>query len=202
MAWAIEHALQSGVFERVFVSTDSERYAEIARNNGAWVPFLRDFGADDFTSVQQILVHELDRVEQVLGNKVDSFGVLQATCPMLEPSTIRSVYDEFAHGEFKTMASCFPFSHANPWWAFSLNGREAEFVMSEPGRSRSQDRPTLYCPSGAIGFADAALYRDDPSFYGPGHGFYPISWREGLDIDEPDDLEMCGLLMAQRLAGT
>lgn len=199
MAWAIENAVQSGVFERVFVSTDSERYAEIARRYGAWVPFLREHGADDHTSVMQMLTGELGRVERALARPLGVFAVMQATCPLLRAPTIAAIASSFANQTCKTMASCFPFTYANPWWAFKLEGHEAAFVLSEPGKSRSQDRPPLYCPSGAIGFARAETFREEPTFYGPGHAFHPISWREGIDIDTPEDLEMCEILMQRSL---
>ena len=66
MAWIIDAARTSGVFERVYVSTDSEKYADIARACGAWVPFLRDGLMDDHSPLAQVACHELLRVEREL----------------------------------------------------------------------------------------------------------------------------------------
>lgn len=191
LAWSVGHALESGVFDRVYVSTDSERYAEIAREHGAWVPFLRDAGADDFSSVAQVVLRELDRIEAHEGVRYDNVAVIQPTCPLCSSATIRDAYEEFLRRGTDMMIPCFPFSYGNPWWAFEMTqeGR-GRFLFDTPDKSRSQDRPQLYCPTGAIVFAKTAAFRANPSPYGEGRSFYPISWEQGFDIDEPQDLVM------------
>ena len=195
LAWSVGHALESGVFDRVYVSTDSERYAEIARAHGAWVPFLRDAGADDFATVAQVVVRETERIEEFTGTKYDNVAVIQPTCPLCDGGTIRGAYEEFLRRGEEMMTACFPFSYGNPWWAMKLSedGR-GTFAFEAPDKSRSQDRPQLYCPTGAIAFVRVEAFRRNPSPYAPGRGFYPIPWRKGFDIDEPEDLEMGELL--------
>lgn len=195
LAWTVCHALESGVFDRVYVSTDSERYAEIARQWGAWVPFLRDAGADDFSGVAQVVARETERIEALEGVAYDNVAVLQPTCPLCDAAAIRRVYDEFVRRDEDMLTACYPYSYGNPWWAMELSedGR-GRFRFDSPDQSRSQDRPQLYCPTGAVAFAKVAAFRRDPSPYSPGRGFCPISWQQGFDIDEPDDLKMGELL--------
>ncbi|MBR7128467.1 MAG: NTP transferase domain-containing protein, partial [Lentisphaeria bacterium] len=54
MAWTIESAVKSGMFDRIIVSTDSETYAAIGRQYGAEVPFLRDKYADNASSIASV----------------------------------------------------------------------------------------------------------------------------------------------------
>lgn len=198
MAWMISAVVKSGLFDYVYVSTDSERYAEIARKYGAWVPFLRDAKEDDYSGVSDVVLYELNRIEKFLGAHVDVVALFQATCPLCKPETICRAYDEFVRSGATTLLSCFPYEHMNPWWAFRLKEGEADFLLSAPMESRSQDREKLFCPTGAIGFAHAESFRKEPSFYGTGHHFFPIPWAEGLDIDELEDLTLCESLLLMK----
>ena len=201
MAWCLEQALKSGLFDRVYVSTDSERYAEIARSYGAWVPFLRDACADDLSGIAQVVVHELSRIEALTDEHFDVVASIQPTCPLIRAKTMHVVYNAFVSQEAETMVSCFPFAYGNPWWSMSLrDDATADFVLSSPSRSRSQDKPQLYCPTGAVSFARTSSFREDPTYYGSGsgHKFCPIPWEEGFDIDVPEDLLMGEFLLARR----
>lgn len=198
MSWIIRSACESGVFDEVFVSTDSEAYAAVARSAGASVPFLRDAAADDFSTVSQVVLHELDRLEAMTGRTWENVSVLQATCPLCRSETIRAAYEEFASSGAEALLSCFRFGAMNPWWAFSLEDGRANFILSSPEESRSQDRPPLYCPSGTFAFAKSDAFRRTGSFYGEGARFFPVEWKEGLDIDEPEDLKTAELLFRAR----
>ena len=57
---AIRFALASGIFEQVLLSTDSEEYAVIGREHGAWVPFLRSTDAADDTAMEEQILADLD----------------------------------------------------------------------------------------------------------------------------------------------
>ena len=86
LAYAIETALQSGVFGRVVVSTDSESIAEIARWYGAEVPFLRPSEYATATSPDiEWLAYTLDRLPE----KYDLFAIVRATNPFRGPDAIR-----------------------------------------------------------------------------------------------------------------
>ena len=62
MAYTIEAALESGMFEEVYVSTDSQKYAQIAIEHGASVPFLRtEENATDSASSWDTVAEEIGR---------------------------------------------------------------------------------------------------------------------------------------------
>jgi len=95
IAYSIAAALQSGVFKAVIVSTDSDRYAVIARHYGAQVPFLRpaEIAADtspDIEWVEFTLGELLKRKEEY-----ECFSILRPTSPFRLPETIRRAWDEF-----------------------------------------------------------------------------------------------------------
>jgi galactonate dehydratase len=86
LAYAIETALQSEVFERVVVSTDSEEIAEIARWYGADVPFLRP---TEYATATSPDIEWLAFTVERLGADYDLFAVVRATNPFRGPDAIR-----------------------------------------------------------------------------------------------------------------
>ena len=199
MEWVIDAARDSGVFERVYVSTDSDRYADIARSCGAWVPFLRDGLMDDRSPLAEVACHELLRVERETGMRFDSVAILQPTCPLLRPEDVRTVYEGFVSAKADSAMSCFPFDHCNPWWAFRLSDSgTADYVFDSPWDSRSQDRGTLYCPTGALGIAHSEMFKTDPVGVMRRCVFMPIPWESGFDIDSESDFVTAEALFAMR----
>ena len=184
MAWTIEAALNSGGFEKVMVSTDSEKYAEIAKEYGAWVPFLRDSAYDDFATVGDVISHTLKQLEEKLDMKFDNVASLQVTCPLINSNIIENTYNEFQKNNSTTTSTCFEFNFMNPWWAFKMNDGKADFVLSSPAQSRSQDNPPLYCPTGAVCFS-----KINPTIE-PVVKYFPIDWKYAVDIDNYEDIEM------------
>jgi len=190
MAYTIEAAISSGLFECVFVSTDSEKYAEIAIKYGAEVPFLRTECSDDITPLNKVYLHTLTAIEEKLHKKYDCFCALQVSCPLRTAKEILGTYNFFIESKASTVLTCAKFNFMNPWWAFKMENKEAHFVLSEPMKSRSQDNEELFYPTGAVGFAKIESYKQEPSFYGKGHKFFPIDWKSAIDIDNYEDLEL------------
>ena len=99
MAYTIAAAQQSGIFSAIVVSTDSERYAEIARSYGAEAPFLRP------VEIAGDVSPDIDWLEQALnqlraqGREFDCFSILRPTSPFRLPETIRRAWDEFLSQE-------------------------------------------------------------------------------------------------------
>ncbi len=95
IAYSIAAALQSGIFDAVIVSTDSERYADIARHYGAEIPFLRPAKiAGDTAPDIEWVEHMLSELRRD-GRDYDCFSILRPTSPFRLPETIRRAWDEF-----------------------------------------------------------------------------------------------------------
>ena len=93
LAYSIEAALQSGLFEEVMVSTDDEEIAAIARQYGAAVPFLRsEATSNDFATTADVLTEVLDRYE-ALGPRFDTLACLYPTAPFVTAEKLRNALD-------------------------------------------------------------------------------------------------------------
>ena len=92
LQYSVEAALASGCFDKVMVSTDSEKYAEIAREAGAEVPFLRSaYTSTDKASSWDMVEEVLDGYKK-LGYTFDTFCLLQPTSPMRTAEDIAKAY--------------------------------------------------------------------------------------------------------------
>lgn len=194
IAWTIEAALKSNLFERVVVSTDSEEIAKVSKHWGADVPFFRDQHADEFSPVSEATLSTILQLEE-LGDTFDTVVQLFAVCPLRNEEDIKKAYKHFIERKDPFLISCYKYTWMNPWWAVTLDDKGKPKWIFEDTKIRSQDLPKLYSPTGAIWIADIEQLKIEKSFYGKGHIFWQMNWKRAVDIDDYDDLEMAKLLM-------
>lgn len=200
IVWTIEAALDSGKFDRVLVSTDSEEIAGVAKAHGASAPFLREAHADDLAPVSAATLAALGQVESQLGERYDCVTQLMANCPLRTADDIVDALNNFEQKRAPSQISCFKYGWMNPWWAVKLdgNGTPEKLFPEGYGTVRSQDLPELYCPTGAIWIAQADALKKHGSFYLPDHRYHPLSWQSALDIDDADDLQLAETVFSMR----
>jgi N-acylneuraminate cytidylyltransferase len=190
IAWTIEAAKASGLFDRVIVTTEDDEIASVAEGYGADVPFRREKHFDDYSPVSAATVHALDQIRIVLGEEYDVVCQLMANCPLRGAEDILSAHAAFDGASADFQISCTRFGWLNPWWALKLDGAGAGTrLFPEQALLRSQDQQPLYCPTGAIWMARAAQLASAGTFYGPGHRFEPMPTLSAIDIDDEHDLE-------------
>ena len=122
-----------------------------------------------------------------------------ANTPLVESKNIIEHYKNFIKSNSSFQISCFSFGWMNPWWAFKLDkDNNAEWLHDKTNTQRSQDLPTLYCPTGAIWIAKVKELIHSKSFYGPGVKFKKIDWKSAVDIDDHEDLAFAKALFYYR----
>jgi N-acylneuraminate cytidylyltransferase len=200
VAYTIEAALMSGVFQSVIVSTDSEEIAEVSRAYGAEVPFVRDSSlADDYTPVSAVTLDVLNRLVPQSGI-YDNVCQLMANCPLRTASAIRDSYAQFLETAALSQISVTEYGWFNPWWAMTRDDQNALTpLFKEQMETRSQDLPTLYCPTGAVWWAKPDVLRQYGTFYAPNYRGWAIPWQQAVDIDTEEDWKMAEVLMTGRL---
>lgn len=190
MAWTIEAALKSNLFDRIIVSTDSSEFADVAKSYGCDVPFLRDTNADDVTPVSMATIRAIEQAENHYGEKYDIAVQLMANAPIRDSTDVVNHFNHFMSQNCDFQISSFKFGWMNPWWAFKLNNNHThEWIHPQATSSRSQDLPNLYCPTGAIWIAKTNSLFEAQTFYGPGFSFHEIDWKSAVDIDDYEDLD-------------
>jgi N-acylneuraminate cytidylyltransferase len=189
MAWTIQAALETSLFETVLVSTESEQIADIALKYGAKVPFIRNANFDDFSSSSEATITALKQLQDFNSKNYKTVVQLMANCPLRTASNIKEqlhYYESFENR--KSIISGFKYGMFNPWWAhrFDNHGNYSK-IYENNEITRSQDLPELICPSGATWISEVSSLYKAKTFYGRGYGFYKMKWSEAVDIDEYDD---------------
>jgi len=191
MAWTIQAAQKSGIFDKIIVSTDSEEIAEIAVKFGADIPFMRNQHCDDIAPISHVITHAIEQLKSLYSEEYKTVVQLMPNCPLRNNIDIQNAYTNFIQTNAKFQISCFGFGWMNPWWAFKLTSEQkSEPMFPESLKARSQDLEKLYCPTGAIWIADTKELLKIKSFYTPETIFYPLDWKSAVDIDNYEDLEM------------
>lgn len=190
IAWTIEAAIRSELFDRVVVSTDDLKIADISKSFDAEVPFLRNDYCDDFAPVSNATLAAVLQAAHHWNENYDIVVQLMANCPVRTAQDIINAIGAFEHKNRDFQISCFKMGWMNPWWAAKLDqNMEPKNIFPAEMKNRSQDLPELYCPTGAIWIAKFDNLVIEKSFYGTNHCYEPMNWTNAIDIDDYDDLK-------------
>ena len=197
IAYSIEAALDSGLFDEVMVSTDSEEIAEVARKYGANVPFMRSAKtSDDYATTRDVL-EEVLKEYQKRGMEFDQMACLYPTAPFI---TAKKLQDAIARLEDDNVES------VQPVVAFSFPPLRSHVVHDgllvmkwpEYEKARSQDLEILYHDCGQFYVSKVSAFwtnerlRIAPIF---------VSELEVQDIDNETDWKLAEIkfqLMEER----
>lgn len=198
IAYSIEAALQSGLFEEVMVSTDDEEIAQIAVNSGAKVPFMRSSeSAGDYASTDDVLMEVLKAYKEQ-GREFESFCCLYPTAPFVTAQKLKKAMGllEKADSVMPVVAFSFP-----PQRCMVINeAGELRMKWPEHARTRSQDLEPYYHDCGQF-----YCCRTEP-FLQYGTTDLPrmipmiMSELEVQDIDNEDDWAIAELKYRQMMA--
>lgn len=194
MAYSIEAAFDSGMFDEVMVSTDSDRYAEIAIQYGASVPFLRsEENASDSASSWSMVEEVLSKYKEA-GKVFDTFCLLQPTSPLRTYEDIKKAYSLFEKRASFAVVSVCEAEHSPLWCGHLPETNEfIDFVDQKKLRQR-QAGETFYRLNGAIYIVDCEKFKSDKNLYKSGSFAYVMSQEHSVDIDTEIDFELAALI--------
>lgn len=188
LAYPIEAALQSGVVDKVVVSTDDHEIAEIARQYGAQVPFIRQPSlADDYTGTSAVIRDAIRQLQQ-LGWDLKYCACLYATTPLLNATVIRECYQQLlannADYVFTSARFSFPIQRA---LLLTESGGVMPFDAASIGK-RSQDLAPAYHDAGQLYWASAETWLDtNKQVFGANSRMQVLPDHLVQDIDTLDD---------------
>jgi CMP-N,N'-diacetyllegionaminic acid synthase len=196
IAYTVECALASGVFDRLILSTDDEEAARIARELGCEVPFIRpaELSADD-TPHLPVMQHAVAWMRDKQGYEADWVMILMPTSPLRQPSHIvESVALALRSGADSVVSVDEIPAHFNPMRAVTIDqdGWARLLVGDRPVKRRPvrrQDVPKAWVFNGAIYLFRGSLLtlHDEPSLYGDRVAAYVMPAPYGSNIDDPED---------------
>lgn len=195
LAYSIEAALQSGIFDCVHVSTDSDSYAEIARKYGADIPFLRSNEMSSDSAGSWDVVLEVIQKYKGLGQTYDMVTLLQPTSPLRGTADILSAYKEYKEKKAQAIVSVCEMEHS-PLWSNVLPGDLSMkgFLKHQANRQR-QRLDKYYRINGAIYMVRVPFLEERINIYRQGCYAYVMDSRKSIDIDTQLDFDIAEYLL-------
>lgn len=195
MAYSIEAAIKSKLFEKVMVSTDSTEYAKIALQCGAEVPFLRSAETSGDSAGSWEAVREVLDGYRNIGHMFDTFCLLQPTSPLRTSADIVSAYNLLSIKDADAVTSVCECEYPMEFM-MTLDGSMSlkEFRRNEIDLPR-QMLPTYYRLNGAI-FVRRIQYKSDKIVIKSDEEYaYVMGTEKSIDIDTLEDFEYAEYLL-------
>lgn len=196
IAYTIEAAVKSHCFERIIVSTDSEKYGEISERFGAEVIYRGENLSNDTATTYMVIEDILKRVDC----KFDYFVLLQPTSPMRTEQHIIKAIESFESDtdKFDFLVSVKESEHAGILVKPIDDDMSLKFFDTDFSSYRRQGHKE-YSPNGAIFIAKPREYIAQKHFFGKRSLAYIMERADSVDIDDRIDYELAKIVMQERL---
>lgn len=187
IAWSIEAALASGCFDLVIVTTDDEEIAEVAKQWGAEVPFMRPQNlADDHTGTLPVIRQAIEAM-QSQGVVIDQVCCIYATAPFVTSRDLRlggeTLHQSGASYAFSITSYPFPIQRAI---RMDCNGRVSMF-QPEHFETRSQDLEEAYHDAGQFYWGKVSAWLAEAPFFSSDAIGVLLARHRVQDIDTVED---------------
>ena len=195
IAYSIETAIESGLFQEVMVSTDDKEIAAIAHEYGAKVPFMRSAANSDDHATTMDVIEEVVAEYKKRRLRYDFICCVYPTAPLMKVEHLEGGYQKLRSASVNAVFSAVAFSY--PIWrgVVKKENDKVEMLFPEHVDSRSQDLPVVYHDAGqwywlrssTVGqslFDNAALYE--------------LNEEEVQDIDTLSDWQLAELKFKMR----
>jgi len=208
VGWIIEKAKKSKYLNRVVVSTDSEKYAEIARSFGAETPFIRpkEFAADTSTDLDWVK-HAVEWLDKNENYKPDIVVRLIATVPLQTVGDIDAVTEELLKDQDAQSAVVIAEANQPPMKALKLvdDGRGGKYLVGYFTGKGVDVTPTLrqgyakaYFRANIVAFRPEVIYKTN-SLTGDRVRYHIIPQERAIDIDNPIDFFIAEQLLDKKI---
>lgn len=187
IAYSIETALKSELFDEVMVSTEDEEIAEIAQKYGAAVPFLRsNENADDFSGTAAVLIEVINEYQKQ-GKKFDICCGIYPTAPFITIEKLKEAFQLLITNRFDVV---FPVTEfPSPIQRALKKDNEHKITMFEPQnlKKRSQDLEKAYFDTGQFYMCTINSLLENQQLWTNNTGVIVLPSSQTQDIDNPED---------------
>jgi pseudaminic acid cytidylyltransferase len=186
IAHTIEAALQSGLFEKVVVSTDDPEINEISKKYDAHVLMRDPSLATDQASVRAVALDFLEREKEV-----ELLCVLYATAPMRSAADIRATHALIERGVCHHALAVCEYSHS-PHQALKVMSDKGDIspMWPELVALRSDAVPKMVVDNGSTYFVVVEDFKKDSNFYAPAMRGHVMPRWKSVDMDTADDFDL------------
>ncbi|UWZ97347.1 acylneuraminate cytidylyltransferase family protein [Vibrio splendidus] len=197
IGWPIKAALNSKYVDRVVVTTDDKNIAEVAKNEGAEVPFLRParFATDESPSSEAIL-HAIDFCETK--EKYEYVVLLEPTSPLTESQDVDAALEMLSASGSSAIVGIADVADSHPEFCVQKLGNGKITKYGEAGFSmpkRRQDLDTVYAFDGTLYISEIGTYKKHQTFYHENTiGYISKPWKK-YEVDSLIDFFVIEAMM-------
>ncbi len=192
IAWTIEAALKSEYISDVIISTDSMEIAEISKQFGGSIPFMRpDYLATDNALAIDAYLYTIEN----MGQSIEDFIILQPTSPLRNEKHIDEAIKLFYSKNADSVLSFYENPHPYNWNRTINDGGVLEPIDGSVVIQNRQDFKKTYLPNGAISILKYSQLKTFRTYYFSKTYPYLMDKRESIDIDDQFDFEFAEFIM-------
>ncbi|GAB6282476.1 MAG: acylneuraminate cytidylyltransferase family protein [Ignavibacterium sp.] len=199
IAWTIEAALNSKYISDVIVSTDDDEIAEISRNYGAQIPFMRppELATDESIAIDTYL-YTVEKLNSEYNKSIEEFVVLQPTSPLRNSKHINEAVKLFYNQKADSVVSLVESNHS-PYWFKKITpkGKIKSLFEDKIYSVNRQQLPKTYLINGAILILKYNILKSTRSYYINNSLAYIMSQEESIDIDNIIDFKICEIFLSE-----
>ncbi len=186
LAYSVEAALNSKLFDEVMVSTDDKEIAGIAKKYGASVPFLRSAEtANDFAILKDVLNEVLAKYNE-LGKNFDEVCCILPTAPLIETSDIVRSHEILETEKCVSVIPVVKYSYTI-FRSLKIENGKLDMNWPENYAKRSQDLPDAYHDAGLFYWYSKKYFEEKIAGFGENACPYVLDEEKVQDIDTLDD---------------
>ncbi|WP_019551935.1 pseudaminic acid cytidylyltransferase [Propionispira raffinosivorans] len=192
LAYSIQAALESMIFDEVMVSTDDQEIAEVAKKYGAIVPFFRsEQASDDYATTADVLKEVLCDYKNI-GKAFDWMCCIYPTAPFVTAKKLKDSFMEVQEKKADALIPVVRFSYP-PQRCFIMNNGKLSYKWPEYMRSRSQDLELFYHDAGQYYFWKINVFLETKNAFLQKTIPYILDEVDVQDIDTLDDWKIAEL---------
>ena len=189
IAYSIQAALESRIFDEVMVSTDSEEIKSTAEHYGASVPFMRSSeNSSDYAVTIDVLLEVLNEYK-LRGIEYDYLCCLYPTAPFITSAKLQDAFNKFLDADAQSLAAVIQYSFP-PQRAFVFHEGFISYQYPQYAKTRSQDLEPIYHDCGQFYFAKVCDFMKLKTLIMPQTVPYILSEEEVQDIDTQTDWDI------------
>ena len=201
IGWTIDAARRAQLLDRLVVTTEDDEIADVARDHGAEVPFMRprELARDDVPNMDAA-IHALTWLDENEGYRPEYLVLLQPTSPLRLPEDIDAPVTMARDGELDAVVSMTPATH-HPRLLRHVDERGvvAPYAAEAPDLPRRQTLAPVYAHNGSVFLVRAGILRSQHTYEPEGTRAYIMPPDRSLDVDSAWDMHLAGLILAHRL---
>ena len=185
IVWSIEAASESKYIDRLIISTDSKKIADVAKQYNCEVPFMRpsELSTDD-ANLNDVILHTLD----MIGDPYDIVIILQPTSPLRDSEDIDHALEFMRENNVPTVVSVCSSNKPLHWHlTLETDGKLKPLYSSKFFFTNRQELPPTYIPNGALFIAKTDYFRNTKTFYTDLTLAFIMPPERSVDIDNRID---------------